>query len=305
MDRISVMRAFCRIVELNSFSKAAEDLGVSSALLSRQTKLLEESLGCLLISRTTRSMALTEHGQLYYTEACRLLGELDTLDDRLRNDAGSLKGTLKVNAPLSFGIAVLSPMLPGFMEQHPDVRVVLNLDDRVLDMVEGGFDISIRIRADLPDSGLIAWRIGTVRQQLLAAPSYLEKQGRPQCPDDLSDHKLLSFSLADHSTQWALSHLGKTDHVDLSPSVIVNNSLFLRDQLIAGLGIGSLPSFIFEPALAEGTLECVLPDFAMANRTVFAVIADRLGADTKTKAFVEHLKNYLASTPTQGILNTA
>lgn len=294
MDRISVMKAFCRIVELGSFSKAAEDLGVSSALLSRETKQLETSLGCLLLSRTTRSMSLTDHGALYYDEARRLLAEFDTLDDTVRDRAGSLKGTLRINAPLSFGLSVLSPMLPGFMAQHPDLKVSVSMDDHILDMVEGGFDLSIRIRAELPDSNLVAQRIGTVRQQLFAAPSYLAMHGHPSTPDDLKDHTLLSFSLADAVSRWLLYRDGALHEVPLQPRVTVSNSLFLRDQLVAGLGIGSLPSFIFEPSVHSGSLVRVLPDYALPDRFIFAVIPDRLGADVKTKAFAEYLKDHLA-----------
>lgn len=294
MDQISVMRAFCRIVELNSFSKAARDVGVSPALLSRETKLLEQSLGCVLISRTTRSMALTDHGARYYNEARRLLGELDNLDDAIRTGAGALKGTLKINAPLSFGLSVLSPLMPGFMAAHPDLKVSLTLDDRVLDMVAGGFDLSIRVRASLPDSDLVAQRIGAVKQKLFAAPSYLNANGRPKKAEDLAGHHLLAFSLADHASHWELSSGAKTVDVPIEPIAVMNNSLFLRDMLVSGQGIGALPSFIFEPEVEAGRLESVLPGFALPERTIYAVLSTRLGADAKTRAFLGYLNDHLS-----------
>ena len=295
------MRAFCRIAELKSFSKAAEDLGVSAALLSRETKILEESLGCLLLARTTRSMSLTEHGQRYYTEVRRILEELDLLDQTIRNNAEVLKGNLRINAPQSFGLAVLSNFLPQFMTDYPELSLSLVFDDRVLDMIEGGFDITIRIRESLPDSGLLAHKIGEVRQQLFASPSYLNRQGRPEAPDDLPAHQLLSFSLASHSSNWALNGKNKTVDIPVKPKTAVNNSLFLKDLLAAGQGIGALPSFISEPAVREGLLERVLPDYALPNRTIFAVVATRLGKDAKTRAFLDGLDKYLSAADSKGI----
>ena len=198
MDRLSFMRAFCRIVELNSFSRAAEDLGLSTALLSRETRLLEESLGCVLLSRTTRSMTLTDNGKLYYDECRRILEDVGALDAALRAGAGVVRGRLKVNAPLSFGLSVLSPMLPAFLARYPEIDIALTLDDRVIDMVEGGHDVSIRVRAELPDSSLVARRLATVDQRLYASPAYLDAQGRPQTPEDLKSH------LAKFRSRWEL-----------------------------------------------------------------------------------------------------
>lgn len=156
MDVLLTMRAFRRVVERNSFYKAAEDLAITPAALSKQIKQLESRLGTLLLVRTTRSMSLTEAGQLYYQEACRLLGEFDALEQTVAASAQQVSGTLRVNAPLSFGLTVLSPLLPPFMQRYPQLQVELTLDDRVLDVVAAGFDISLRIRRRLPDSSLSA-----------------------------------------------------------------------------------------------------------------------------------------------------
>jgi NAD(P)H:quinone oxidoreductase type IV len=174
MDKLSVMHAFRRIVERGSFARAAEDLGVSPALLSREIKLLEESLGTTLLTRTTRSMSLTDAGRLYYDEATGILDAVAGVETRIRDGAGAVRGHLKVNASSSFGQTVIAPILPGFLEAYPDLRLTLSMDDRVVDMVEGGFDVSIRIRPAMPDSALVARRIGTMRQRIFAAPADLE-----------------------------------------------------------------------------------------------------------------------------------
>ena len=183
MDKLSVMQAFRRIVERGSFARAADDLGVSPALLSREVKLLEDSLGTTLLSRTTRSMSLTDAGRLYYDDAAEILDAVTQIETRIRAGVGAVRGHLKVNASSSFGQMVIAPMLPGFLDAYPDLRLTLSMDDRVLDMVEGGFDVSIRIRPALPDSALVARRIGTMRQRIFAAPAYLERAGVPQAPE--------------------------------------------------------------------------------------------------------------------------
>ena len=274
MDRLSVMKAFCRIVERGSFARAAEDLGVSAPLLSRELKRLEQSLGCTLLSRSTRRMALTDHGRLYYADAARILADVAQAEDRVRAGAGVVRGRLRVNAPHSFGTAVLAPMLPGLMARQPDLELDLSLDDRVVDMIEGAFDLSIRIRTALPDSQLIARRIAPVRQALFAAPDYLARHGTPQDPGDLHGG-------------WPLTGPDGTRTIAPAPRLNVGGSLLLRDMLIAGEGIGALPDFASAPAERSGALTRVLPDHALPGRHIFALTPSHLGADAKVQAFVD------------------
>nr|WP_321443876.1 LysR substrate-binding domain-containing protein [uncultured Cohaesibacter sp.] len=289
MDKLSVMHAFRRIVERGSFARAAEDLGVSPALLSREVKLLEESLGATLLTRTTRSMSLTDAGRLYYDEARGILDAVAETETRIRDGAGAVRGHLKVNVSSSFGQTVIAPMLPGFLKAYPDLRLTLSMDDRVVDMVEGGFDVSIRIRSGMPDSALVARKIGTMRQQIFAAPSYLEAYGTPTSPEDIKQHRIIGFLLANHLTSWALhGPLGEAT-IDLDPHVRVGNSLVLRDLLIAGEGIGTLPNFVSSAPVARGELVRVLPDWALPAPEIFAVTASRLGMDARVRAFLDHL----------------
>ncbi len=293
MDKLSVMQAFRRIVERGNFARAAEDLGVSPALLSREIKLLEESLGTTLITRTTRSMSLTDAGRLYYDEARGILDAVTTIETRIRDGAGAVRGHLKVNVSSSFGQTVIAPILPEFLDTHPDLRLTLSLDDRVVDMVEGGFDVSIRIRAAMPDSALVARKIGTIRQRAFAAPAYLQRAGVPSTPDDIPKHRVIGFLLADHLTSWALRGPSGTATINLDPAVRVGNSLVLRDLLIAGQGIGTLPDFVSNEPEARGDLVRVLPDWELPAPEIFAVTASRLGMDAKVTAFLDHLRGAL------------
>lgn len=290
MDKLSVMHAFRRIVERGSFARAAEDLGVSPALLSREIKLLEESLGTALLRRTTRSMSLTDAGRLYYDEAAGILDAVSGVETRIRDGAGAVRGHLKVNASSSFGQTVIAPILPKFLAANPDLRLTLSMDDRVVDMVEGGFDVSIRIRSVMPDSGLVARKIGTMRQRVFASPDYLASAGIPQSPADIPEHKIVGFLLADHLTSWTLTGPEGTVTVDLDPTVRVGNSLVLRDLLIAGQGIGTLPDFVSNAPESRGELVRVLPDWELPAPEIFAVTASRLGMDAKVTAFLDHLR---------------
>jgi DNA-binding transcriptional LysR family regulator len=284
------MNAFCRIVERGSFARAAQDLGVSPALLSREVKLLEESLGATLLTRTTRSMSLTDPGRLYYEEARDILGAVGGVEDRIRARAGAVRGELKVNASTSFGQEVIAPLLPDFLEAYPDLRITLSLDDRVVDMVEGGFDVSIRIRQTMPDSTLVARKIATMRQRIFAAPGYLARAGTPATPGDIPGHRIVGFLLGDHLAEWVLSGPEGEETLHLDPRVKVGNSLVLRDLLIAGHGIGTLPDFISDPAEARGDLVRVLPGWALPSREIAAVTASRFGMDTKVAAFLDRLR---------------
>ncbi|MEQ8604512.1 MAG: LysR family transcriptional regulator [Marivibrio sp.] len=293
MDKLSVMNAFCRIVERGSFARAADDLGVSPALLSREVKLLEESLGASLLSRSTRSMALTESGRVFYDEALRIVSAVGQVEDRIRKGAGEVGGHLKINAPSSFGQTAIAPLLPGFLRAHPKLRLTLSLDDRVVDMIEGGFDLSIRIRPTMPDSTLIARKIGIVRQRIFASPDYAARNGTPERPEALASHPIIGFLLADHLTQWSLIGPGGVIDMTLDPAVRVGNSLVLRDLLVAGEGIGTLPDFISRAEEAKGTLVRVLPDYELPAPSIFAVTGSRVGLEARASAFIDHLRDGL------------
>ncbi|MGP6085482.1 LysR family transcriptional regulator [Antarctobacter jejuensis] len=290
MDKLSVMQAFLRIVERRSFARAAEDLGVSPALLSREIKLLEESLGSTLLTRTTRSMSLTDAGRLYYDEASGILGAVTGLEDRIRAGTGTVTGYLRVNASNSFGQMVIAPFLPDFIDAYPDLRLTLSMDDRVVDMIEGGFDVSIRIRPAMPDSALVARRIGTIRQRIFAAPAYLDRAGVPQQPQDIAHHRVIGFLLAEHLSTWTLHGPEGTVTLDIDPPIRVGNSLVLRDLLISGQGIGTLPDFVSKDAEARGDIVNILPDWELPAPDIFAVTASRLGMDAKVTVFLDHLR---------------
>jgi DNA-binding transcriptional LysR family regulator len=290
MDKLSTMQAFCRIVERGNFARAAEDLGVSSALLSREMRLLEDSLGTTLLTRTTRRMSLTEAGRIYYRESLGILEAVNRVEDHIRDGAGAMRGHLKVNASNSFGQLVIAPFLPGFMAAFPDLRITLSLNDRVVDMVEGGYDVSIRIRSAMPDSTLISRKIGTVQQGIFAAPRYIATAGLPTRLDDIPHHKVLGFLFSDHLTTWEMVGPDGPCTLAVDPTVRVESSIVLRDLLVAGAGIGTLPSFVSDGLVARGELLRLMPDYSFPQRDICAVTAARLGMDARVLAFLDRLK---------------
>ena len=293
MDKLAFMRAYCRIVERGSFAKAAEDLQVSPALLSRDLKQLEDNLGCALLARTTRRMSLTEHGRVYYEEARRILADVERSEDAVRQAAGQISGRLSIHAPHSFGVAVLGSLLPDFLERHTGIELTLSFDDRVVDMIEGGYDLTIRIRAVLPDSSLIAREVARVGQALFASPEHLAQYGTPQVAHDLASHPAIGYLHADDATAWTLQGPEGALTVPHQARLQVGSSLVLRDLLISGQGIGALPDFLSGPAVRNGRLVRVLPQYALPCRHLYAVTASRRGVDAKTLAFIDHLQTAL------------
>lgn len=294
MDKLSVMHAFCRIVERGSFARAAEDLGVSAALLSRELRLLEESLGITLITRTTRSMSLTQAGTVYYDEAKGILDAVHRVEDTIRESARAVVGHLRINAPSSFGQLVVSPMLPAFFRRYPDLRVSLTLDDRVVDMVEGGFDLTLRIRASLKDSTLRARRIGGVQVGIFASPGYLAERGTPMAPEDLAGHDVVGYLLSEHLTSWDLRGPDGAFTVAVDPWARVSSSFVLRDLLIAGCGLGTLPDFISRGPEAAGAIRRVLPRFELPQREIWAISAASPSKDLRIAAFLDYLEQALS-----------
>lgn len=297
MDKLSMMQAFCRIVDRGSFARASEDLGVSAALLSREIRSLEDSLGTTLITRTTRRMSLTEAGRMYYDEAKGILDAVLRVEDHIREQASAVKGHLRINAPSSFGQLVVAPILPVFFRRHPDLRVSLTLDDRVVDMVEGGFDLTLRIRSSLKDSTLRARKIGSVQVGIYAAPEYLAAHGTPKTPADLSGHDIVGYLLSEHLTNWDLLGPVGQCSVSVNPKVRVGSSLILRELLIAGCGIGILPDFISRDPEASGSLVRILRDHHLPPREIWAVSASSLGKDVRIAAFLDHLEQALSGSP--------
>lgn len=289
MDKLAAMRTFRRIVELGSFRAAATDRGLSKAGVSKQLIELERELGASLIARTTRKLATTEAGQAYFQQCVRILDDIAELEAAVTATQAAPRGLLRVNAPMSFGILQLMSWIPRFTRRYPELRVDLVLNDRVVDLIEEGFDVAIRVRTALDDSSLIAKRLGTVSRAICASTGYVENHGTPEHPHDLLAHRTLAYSHSESPTEWSLTPArgGSALQQKVNPVLSVNNSIALRDALLAGMGIALIPTFVVADALKDGRLIRVLPSFRCENHSLYALYPSSRHLSPKVRAFVD------------------
>lgn len=292
-DKLQALRVFRRVAELGSFSAAAEDLNLTPATVSKHIAFLEQSVGTRLIHRTTRRMHLSDAGTHYLASVRRILDELDETESRVRGLDASPQGKIRVNAPMSFGLSHLPPIIDSFLQTYPDIEVDLQLSDQVVDLVERGVDLALRIREQLPDSSLTARRLCATHRVVCASPAYLAARGTPQHPDDLQEHRCLLYSRHSSPRRW---QLGK-QVVEVSGRYQVDSSLAIRDSVLNGQGITLIPTFLVYRELKEGRLKALLPDYPPTGHDLYAVFPPGQHRPDRVRAFVEHLVSAFGSPP--------
>lgn len=293
MDRIDCMRAFVATVDANGFAAAARVMDVPRSKVSKQIQALEDALGVQLLLRTTRSLHLTEAGCEYY-EACReLIASFEEAEQRARSSLAQVHGVLRVNAPMSFGLCRLGPLLPRFNALHPKVELQLVLSDQQVDPVKGGFDVTIRI-ASLGDSSLVARQLSPAPRVLVASPEYLARAGVPRVPKDLIEHQCLNYGYLQSGVSLQLSNGKETQRVHVTGPLHANNGDLLAQAAEGGMGIALLPVFIVEKALEQGRLVQVLEEWQAPAISINAVYPSARRVPLKTRAFLDFLGEELA-----------
>lgn len=294
---IGSMVVFARVVEAGGFSAAARRLDLSKSAVSKQISRLEARLGVRLLNRSTRRISLTEAGRVYYEGCQRTIEAAESAESALGGLTERPSGHLRVSAPMSFGIGHVAPLLGDFLRRYPDITMDLELNDRQVDLIAEGFDLAIRI-GELPDSSLVARRLAPSLLLLCAAPSYLERQGIPEQPEDLSDHRCLIYSYGALGNRWRFRGPEADRRVKIAGPLAVNNGEVLAQAAVDGLGIVALPSFIVCDALRSGRLVPVLPDWHLAERAaVHAVYPAARHLSPKIRAFVDFLVEVIGPTP--------
>jgi len=251
MDRLISMRIFTSVVENSGFSAASEKLGLSRAAVSKHIAQLETHLGGRLLNRTTRQISLTGVGRVYYASCKQILEDIDVAECVVSGLSNEPRGALRINAPMSFGSHRIAPLLARFNTLHPAVEIDLSLNDRLVDVVEEGYDLVIRI-ADLADSNLIARRLAPSHQVLCASPVYLQTHGIPQHPQDLGRHACLRYSYSRHADEWRLQGPAGELRVRINGPLLSNNGEALCNAAENGLGIALLPTFLAGDAIRAG-----------------------------------------------------
>ena len=263
---------FAKVVELRSFAAAAGELSLSKATVSKAVTRLEERLGARLFNRTSRRLALTDAGQKLSERAARLLADGEAAENEALAQSMSPRGLVRFAVPMTFGVRMVAPILPQFLEQYPDVSIDLHLGDAMVDLIGEGFDMGLRI-ASLPDSSLIARRLCAMPRYTVAAPAYLKRYGRPTHPMHLAQHRCLGYAYLSTAGVWNYTN-AKGEQASVRPAgpLRVNNGEALMPALLAGLGIADVPEFIVGDAIASGEVEVILKDWKQTEGAVHLVM---------------------------------
>jgi DNA-binding transcriptional LysR family regulator len=293
---LDALRTFVTIATLGSFARAADKLGISRANSSKRVADLEAELGVKLINRTTRSMSLTEAGRKLLATAETMFGLLESAEQDIRSSSAIPRGVLRINAPMSFGIRHLGPMIDSFLLDNPEISVELTLDDRVVDLVDQGYDLAIRVRS-LSDSSLTARRLATARMAVCAAPAYLEKRGEPTQPQDLVLHDCLIYDYLARQNVWCFTRDDERADIRIGGRLHSNNGDVLVQAAVDGLGIMLAPTFIAHEALRSGAVIPILRDWRAVEPGLFAVMPPGRVDVLKVRAFVEHLAKAIGKEP--------
>ncbi len=297
MKSLTDIAVFVQVVESGSFTAAAERLDISKSVVSKYVTRLEDYLGARLLNRTTRRLSLTEVGRVFYDRSRKGLADIEDAQLEVSRLQAEPRGTLRINVPMSFGILHVAPALPEFQRQYPDLTVDMNLDDRKVDVIEEGFDVSVRI-SELPDSSLVARRIAPCRHTVVASPSYLEQHGTPRSPEDLHDHNIITYRHQESANKWHFqSKDTKSISVDVSGSLIMNNSLAIRESIREGIGITRTPTFVVGKDVQEGRLVKVLTGYETLEVQIFLVYPQRRHLAPKVRAFIDFMAERISETP--------
>lgn len=288
MDRLDVMRLFVRVADTGSFSMAARGAGIGQPTVSKQIAGLETRLGAQLLRRTSRGLSLTQAGQDFYQSSVRLLDDFDAAEAQIGRDQAAPAGLVRVAMSAGFGRMFLMPRLPEFFRRFPDVSVDLDVSERQVNLIEEGIDVAIRI-GRLIDSSLIARRIGSVEIATVATPDYLDRFGTPEVPGDLERHACVIFVSRGGARNWEFKGpSGPIVRVPVGP-VRTNDAEHIRAAVLAGLGVGNTPSWLFADELCSGAAKRILTDYEPEPFPIHAVFPGGRRVSAKTKVFTDFI----------------
>lgn len=307
MDRLQAMQTFVRVAEAGSFSVVARELGATQSAISKQVAGLEQALGARLLSRTTRSLKLTEEGQRYFEQARRLVAEIAEAESVVRGASQALTGWLRVAASVGFGRMTLLPVVQRFLSEHPGVRVDLRLNDGFVDLVEEGIDLAVRV-GELADSSLVARRVGHIRRLLVASPDYIRRHASGpdslRHPGDLQQHNCIVYTELATRNEWRFTAgpdvgvpLGESRSVRVGGNLQTNSSEVVRAAVIEGMGIGYAPVWLFGKELADGQVCALLPGWLAPQLPMHLVCPLGRRHSAKVRAFGDLVAAALQETP--------
>lgn len=296
MDRIYLMTVFVAVAEAESFAKAGRHLGMSPPAVTRAISTLEEKLGVRLLARTTRVVRLTEAGTRYLDDSRRIIAEVEEADESAAGISAAPRGQLHVTAPMMFGKMFITPAILEYLERYPAVNVNALFLDRMVNLMDEGIDIAIRI-GELPDSSLRATKVGAVRRVMVAAPRYLQEHGTPLHPRDLKSHRLVAPTGATSALDWKFYAHGKSISVRIAPRLTVTTNEAAIEAVREGWGMTRLLSYQVAPYLKRGTLKTVLVKFEPPALPVHVVHLEGRRPTAKVRAFIDLVVKRLRADP--------
>jgi DNA-binding transcriptional LysR family regulator len=288
MDKFQEMQTFVAVVDAGSFVKAAESLKLSKAAVSRYIGELESRLGVRLLHRTTRKLSLTGEGEVFHTRCKDLLATVDEAEAEITAHMGTAVGQVKVNVPVSFGLLQLAPLWAAFMALHPQVTLDVTLSDRLVDLVDEGYDLAVRI-ARLPSSSLISRKLTSTRLVLCASPAYLREHGMPAHPSELASHAVMSYSLLSMGEHWEFDGPEGPVTVKVNPRLRTNSGDTCRAAALAHQGIVLQPSFLVGADVRSGALVELLSQYCSIELGVYAVYPTRKHVTSKVRVLIDFL----------------
>ena len=295
MDKLKQLESFVAVATKGSLTATALAEGVAPAVIGRRIDALEERLGVKLLVRTTRRITLTHEGSAFLEDCQRLLTDLASAEASVSAGGVKASGHLRVTAPAGFGRRHVAPLVPRFIAQHPDVSVSLNLSDRVVDIVNEGFDCAVRV-GDLPDSSLISVRLADNRRQCVAAPSYLQRAGVPQHPADLGRHECLTLSSdASQTRGWAFRVDGEVTYLRPHGRLDCSDGQVLHDWCLQGLGIAWRSTWEVAAEISAGRLQPLLENHAAPPNGIFAVFTHARHLPLRVRLWIDFLKQTYGS----------
>jgi DNA-binding transcriptional LysR family regulator len=289
MDRFHAIEAFVKVVEAGSFARAADRLGVSVSSVSRHVTELEAHLHARLLNRTTRRLSLTEIGRTFHERCVQLLADLEEAEESAGEGTLAPRGTLRLTCGVTFGTRHLAPAVTEFMARYPEMRFDVELSDRIVDLVDEGFDAAVRIGA-VGGQNLVARKVGVTQLVCCAAPAYLARHGEPRVPEELAAHACLTYAYAPQSGLWPFRDTdGRERSVRITGPVHANNGAFLEALAVAGVGIAFEPDFVVGPDVKAGRLVKILRTFLPRAAPIHVVYPSRRHLSAKVRAFTDFL----------------
>ena len=288
MDIFTTMKVYCSVVENDSLADAARKMNVSPSVVSKHLSALEDHLGVRLLNRTTRRISITEEGTAYYERCKQIITDVAEAEIEVSSAHTAPRGLLKITAPVTFAHRHLTPHLPKFLDMFPEVEVQVQVNDRVVDLVDEGIDLAIRI-SQLKDSSLIARRLAPNRRYIAATPEYLERNGTPKSIDDLKDHRLITWPPGNPLNDWHFLIDGVDRIIKVKGAIAVNEGDAILTTLLADGGLGMTQEFLAGPFVKEKKLVPLLEEIVREDNPIYAVYPSSRHLSPKVRAFVDFL----------------